>query len=133
MIADFKAVEVISLFVEDLEPARRFYTDLLGLAVAYEDNVSCVFKLDNLMINLLQTSETAELIIPLKPGGPDNGPRFMITVATADSNALFSELSARGVTFLNGPVDRPWGRRTAAFADPAGVVWEIAEDLSQHA
>ncbi|HPM51986.1 MAG TPA: hypothetical protein PK282_07100, partial [Rhodoglobus sp.] len=27
---------------------------------------------------------------------------------------------------LNGPVDRPWGIRTAAFADPAGHVWEIA-------
>jgi len=36
---------------------------------------------------------------------------------------------AHGVTLLNGPVDRPWGRRTAAFADPSGNVWEVAQIL----
>ena len=32
-----------------------------------------------------------------------------------------------GVDFLNGPIDRLWGRRTASFADPSGHVWEIAQ------
>jgi catechol 2,3-dioxygenase-like lactoylglutathione lyase family enzyme len=129
MIADFKAVEVISLFVEDLQSARHFYTGLLDLTVVYEDQVSCVVKLDNLMLNLLQASEASELVTPRQPGAAGDGPRFMITVATADANAMFSELSARGITFLNGPIDRPWGRRTAAFTDPAGIVWEIAQEL----
>jgi uncharacterized glyoxalase superfamily protein PhnB len=31
---------------------------------------------------------------------------------------------------LNGPIDRPWGRRTAAFADPAGHLWEVAQELA---
>jgi uncharacterized glyoxalase superfamily protein PhnB len=35
----------------------------------------------------------------------------------------------RGVVLLNGPVDRSWGKRTAAFVDPAGAVWEIAQDI----
>jgi lactoylglutathione lyase len=30
---------------------------------------------------------------------------------------------------LNGPVDRPWGVRTANFQDPAGHVWQIGQDL----
>lgn len=30
----------------------------------------------------------------------------------------------------NGPMNRPWGIRTAAFADPSGHVWEIAQELS---
>jgi uncharacterized glyoxalase superfamily protein PhnB len=38
-----------------------------------------------------------------------------------------SRLRAIGVELLNGPIDRPWGRRTAAFADPSGHVWEIAQ------
>jgi uncharacterized glyoxalase superfamily protein PhnB len=37
-----------------------------------------------------------------------------------------ADLTSRGVKLLNGPMDRPWGIRTAAFADPAGHVWEIA-------
>ena len=31
-----------------------------------------------------------------------------------------------GVELLNGPMDRPWGIRTASFKDPAGHIWEIA-------
>jgi uncharacterized glyoxalase superfamily protein PhnB len=26
-------------------------------------------------------------------------------------------------------IDRPWGVRTAAFADPEGHVWEVAADI----
>lgn len=40
-----------------------------------------------------------------------------------------AELAAKGVAFLNGPIERPWGRRTAACADPSGNVWEIAEEI----
>lgn len=34
-----------------------------------------------------------------------------------------------GVRVLNGPIDRPWGLRTASFTDPDGHVWELAEKL----
>ena len=30
---------------------------------------------------------------------------------------------------VDGPMDRPWGIRTAAFADPGGHIWEIAQTL----
>ena len=40
--------------------------------------------------------------------------------------AVFPRLTGLGVEFLNGPVDRPWGIRTASFRDPGGHVWEIA-------
>jgi uncharacterized glyoxalase superfamily protein PhnB len=33
------------------------------------------------------------------------------------------------VELINGPIDRPWGMRTACFADPDGHVWEIAQQL----
>jgi uncharacterized glyoxalase superfamily protein PhnB len=35
-------------------------------------------------------------------------------------------LGERGAELLNGPVDRPWGVRTASFRDPGGHIWEIA-------
>ena len=31
----------------------------------------------------------------------------------------------------NGPIDRVWGMRTAAFADPDGHVWEVAQQLAE--
>jgi uncharacterized glyoxalase superfamily protein PhnB len=33
------------------------------------------------------------------------------------------------VSLLNGPLDRPWGVRTATFTDPDGHIWEIAQEL----
>jgi uncharacterized glyoxalase superfamily protein PhnB len=29
---------------------------------------------------------------------------------------------------LSGPANREWGMRTATFADPAGHIWEIAQE-----
>lgn len=30
-----------------------------------------------------------------------------------------------------GPVDRPWGRRNAAFADPDGHIWQFGSDIPE--
>jgi lactoylglutathione lyase len=43
--------------------------------------------------------------------------------------ARCAELAALGVKLLNGPMDRPWGVRTASFSDPADYLWEIAQQL----
>jgi uncharacterized glyoxalase superfamily protein PhnB len=67
-----------------------------------------------------------ELVTPARVGGPDAGARAQLTLSVDDVDARCAELTARGVTLLNGPQDRPWGVRTAAFADPAGHVWELA-------
>jgi len=47
-----------------------------------------------------------------------------------DADAVCAELDRRGVALLNGPIDRPWGMRTACFADPDDHIWEIAQTLS---
>jgi lactoylglutathione lyase len=33
------------------------------------------------------------------------------------------------VELLNGPLNRPWGVRTASFTDPGGHIWEVAQEL----
>jgi uncharacterized glyoxalase superfamily protein PhnB len=48
-----------------------------------------------------------------------------------DADAVCADLKQRGVTLLNGPMDRSWGVRTAAFADPGGHIWEIAQQLPE--
>jgi lactoylglutathione lyase len=129
MIKALSEIEVITLFVEDLPAARAFYQDVFGLDVVYQDDVSAVVKLGALMINLLQAAEADELVEPAAVAGSGLGSRVLFTVKVDDTNAVCAELKQHGVELLNGPVDRPWGRRTAAFADPAGNVWEIAQDL----
>ncbi|MEU4390210.1 VOC family protein [Kribbella sp. NPDC023855] len=122
-----QGVSAITLFVEDFAECKRFYGEVFGLPVAHEDDVSAVYLFGELMVNLLSVSQAAELIDPAPVGGADAGRRFQLTIPVADVDALYAELTGRGVEFLNGPMDRPWGIRTAAFADPAGHVWEIAK------
>ena len=129
MIKELSELEVITLFVEDLKAARAFYQDVFGLKIIYEDDVSAVVKLKELMINLLHVSEAPGLIEPVAVAGPAAGSRLLLTVKVNDTNAVCAELERHGVKVLSGPVDRPWGRRTASFADPAGNVWEIAQEL----
>ncbi len=121
-----KALSTITLFVEDLATTRQFYLDVFGVPVVFEDDVSAVFGFGNVQVNLLQVTEAPELVEPATPGGPVAGPRFQLTVDVDDVDAVCARLRESGVELLNGPVDRPWGVRTAAFRDPAGHVWEIA-------
>jgi lactoylglutathione lyase len=125
------AIGAITLFTEDLARAKTFYQETFGLPVVYEDEDSAVFNFDDTLINLLKVSAAPELIAPGTVAGPQAGSRFQLTIGVDDVDAVCAELARRGVTLLNGPVDRPWGIRTASFTDPSGHIWEIAQDLPQ--
>jgi catechol 2,3-dioxygenase-like lactoylglutathione lyase family enzyme len=122
-----KGISNITLFVEDLPTTRRFYQDVFGLPVVFEDDDSCVFGFGNVQVNLLRISATDELIGPVVAAPPEAGVRFQFTIEVDDVDAMCAELTSRGVEFLSGPLDRPWGIRTASFRDPAGHIWEIAK------
>jgi uncharacterized glyoxalase superfamily protein PhnB len=87
--------------------------------------------LENLMINILRVERASTLVEPRAVAGAQAGARLLLTIAVDDANAVYEQLKRHGVAILNGPIDRPWGRRTVAFADPAGNVWEIAQILTQ--
>lgn len=130
-MSTYAELEVVTLFVEDVAAAKTFYVEVLGTEVLFADDGSAVVKLSNLLVNLLHVDNAPELVEPVAVGGPSIGPRALYTIRVEDADAAHADLVARGATFLNGPIDRPWGRRTAAFADPAGNVWEIAQVLSE--
>ena len=119
-------IGAITLFVEDLDAAKEFYGRVFGLPVMYEDENSAVFKFENTLINLLKTSAAVELIDPAPVANRDAGARAQFTLEVDDVDAMCAELAERGVELLNGPLDRPWGIRTASFRDPGGHIWEIA-------
>ncbi|MCW6005112.1 VOC family protein [Micromonospora sp. CPCC 205371] len=129
MIKGLNEIEVITLFVDDLASTGAFYTDVFGLPVVFRDDVSIVVRLGPAMINLLERERAPELVAPSSVVSNEAGVRALFTIKVADVDLICAELERHGVRLLNGPVDRPWGRRTAAFADPAGNVWEVAQIL----
>lgn len=116
-----------TLFEEDLAAARDFYKRVFELKPVFEDDNSCVFKIGSVLINLLKTDAAHELVAPGEVASPKTGSRAVYTIHVDDVDLLCEKLSDRGVRLLNGPMDRPWGIRTASFEDPGGHVWEIAK------
>ena len=120
------SIGAVTLFVEDLPASKAFYSDVFGLELRFEDQDSAVFELGGTLLNLLDVAAAPELVDPAPVAPPDSGVRLQFTVQVDDVDAACSELRRRGVELLSGPVDRPWGPRTASFRDPSGHVWEIA-------
>ena len=121
-----QGIAAITLFAEDLVSMKAFYREVFGLPVVFETEDSAVFRFGQTLINLLLIREAPGLIQPARVATPDACSRFQFTIEVEDVDSMCAELKRRGVTLLNGPMDRPWGIRTASFRDPAGHIWEIA-------
>jgi len=129
MSAPLQSIDAITLFVEDPKRSKRFYEEVFGLPVIYEDDNSAVFRFENTVVNLLAVSEAPGLIDPGAVAGPEAGSRFVLSIWVDDTDAVCEQLAARSVALLNGPMNRDWGKRTASFADPDGHIWEVAQDI----
>lgn len=126
-------VGAITLFVASAQRSKSFYGNVFELEPVYEDEVSTVFKFGHTLVNLLELQAARELVAPADIGAEETRSRFQLTIWVEDADAVSAELQARGVTLVNGPIDREWGVRTACFADPDGHLWEIAQNLAPSA
>lgn len=122
-----KGIFAITLFVEDLETTKAFYQKVFDLPIFFEGDTSAVFKFGDTLINLLKITEADELIEHANVASREAGSRSVFTLQVDDVDAMCAELDKRGVKLLNGPMNRPWGIRTASFRDPGGHIWEIAK------
>lgn len=122
-------LECVTLFVDDLSRARTFYEAVFEARPIYSDAVCSVIGLGGIMVNLLQETEAPQLVQPVVPAASSAGPRMLMTIRADDVDEACAKLRQSGIDLVNGPIDRPWGRRTAAFSDPCGHMWEIAQEI----
>jgi len=119
-------VGAITLFSDDPQRAKEFYARAFAATPILEDETSVLFRFDNTMINLVDARSAGAMIAPATVG---TGSRLQLTIFVDSADAAIELLRGRGVELLNGPIDRPWGQRTAAFADPDGHIWEVAQNI----
>jgi hypothetical protein len=100
---------------------------VFDLPVDYEDDHSAVFKCRGILIHLLKINAVREFLEPAQVAGRQAGSRLVLALHGEDVDALWIELSARGVELLNTSFDRSWKIRTASFMVPAGSIWGIAK------
>jgi catechol 2,3-dioxygenase-like lactoylglutathione lyase family enzyme len=124
-----KSIGAITLFVEDAARSSSFYQNVFALKPMLEEETDVMFRLENTMLFLTESSQADRMIAPAVVGAPGNGPRHVFAIIVDDVDAVCAELARKSVPLLNGPEDREWGMRTANFQDPDGYVWEIATEL----
>ena len=104
--------------------SRRFYRDVLGLAVYREfgppEDPGVVFFLGS---GLLEVSGRAD--------GPP-GPSVMIWLQVRDVHAEHERLAAAGVGILRAPAAEPWGLTEMWIEDPDGLRIVLVEIPADH-
>jgi catechol 2,3-dioxygenase-like lactoylglutathione lyase family enzyme len=108
----------------DLNQARVFYEQTLGLRMIEQNDFACVFDANGTMLRVTAVAEVA------RPGYTVLGWRV------ADIAAMVRGLTAKGVGFLrhdgmdqdeNGIWTTPGGDQVAWFADPDGNVLSLTQ------
>jgi catechol 2,3-dioxygenase-like lactoylglutathione lyase family enzyme len=108
----------------DLDRARRFYEQVLGLRVTGHNAFACVLDANGTMLRVTAVPEVS-------PAG-----YTVVGWRVTDIAAVVRELIARGVTFLrydgmnqdkHGIWTTPGGDRVAWFADPDGNTLSLTQ------
>lgn len=114
-------IGAVRIFTADIDTARTFYNEKLGLTLLHHDDETAIFDTGQakLIVEAADPStvEEAELI-----------GRFTGFSFTVDSVAeWFSTLRAKGVSFDGFPEAQEWGGALAFFYDPDGNVLTLVE------
>jgi catechol 2,3-dioxygenase-like lactoylglutathione lyase family enzyme len=95
--------------VRDLERARRFYVDYLGLAVLADSGGYL----------RLGGGDGFHMGLEERPAGSVGAVGIEIVVRVTDVDAMAARLRAAGID-ITEPADQPWGARHAWLHDPDG-------------
>jgi uncharacterized glyoxalase superfamily protein PhnB len=132
-------INVLTLAVDDLERALKFYRDGLGLPsegiIATEfvgdttkpSGAIALFELDGGLILALYPRTELAKDANCKQGAP-NATEFSLgyIVSSKDEvDALLQKAKAAGATVTDDPHDRPWGIYSGYFQDLDGHLWEV--------
>ncbi len=105
-------VDFVGFLTEDLQRAKRFYTEVLGLAVESEGEHDLELALGQVTLDVFDPSSIGQGFAPSSAG-------FALRVADVD--AARAELEAKGVVFDGDTLETSVCKQ-AWFKDPDGNV-----------
>ena len=127
-------ISIITIGVDDLERAVRFYRDGLGfptrgiVGTEYEHGAVAFFDLVN--GQKLAVWARKDLAHEAKVSlGPRSATEFSLghlVRSKAEVDALIDQATRAGAVVTDPPHDAFWGGYSGSFQDPDGHLWEIA-------
>jgi len=129
-----QAIGLVSLVVRDYDEAIAFYVGVLGFTLLEDSPVSEQSKRwvvvappgsteSRLLLARASTAEQAARI------GNQTGGRVSLFLYTDDFNRDYGNYKNKGVVFVRGPKDEPYGT-VAVFRDLYGNLWDLLEPKS---
>lgn len=122
-------ISFVTLAVDDLDAARRFYVDGLGwpLALHVAGEVAMIRVGERQVLSLWATDGFEGEVGPVRRG-PGLAPVTLAhNVATpAEVDAVLALAGTAGASEVAPAQERDWGGYSGYFADPDGFRWEIA-------
>jgi uncharacterized protein len=120
-------ISFVTLGVQDLERATRFYADVLRLPRIPTPPEVSFFEMGRTWLALYPRE-----LLAADAGVPAEGSGFRgFTLAhnvrsAAEVDRLLAEVAAAGGRLVKPGGRADWGGYTGYFADPDGVLWEVA-------
>ncbi|ABM12869.1 MULTISPECIES: VOC family protein [Mycolicibacterium] len=119
-------VSLITLGVDDLVRARRFYEQGLGWVPKAAPEGVVFYQLPGIALALFGRDDLAQ-DAHMPVDGRFSGITIAINQRTeADVDAVLAQAKAAGATILKPAEKVFWGGYSGYFADPDGHVWEVA-------
>ena len=121
-------ISLVTLGVQDLPRAVRFYRDGLGwpMSSVGGDEVAFFHTGGAVLALYPRVLLAADANLPASGSG-FGGITLAHNVASRELvDAVLAEAAAAGGTILKPAVDAEWGGYTGYFADPDGYPWEVA-------
>jgi hypothetical protein len=117
----------VTLGVRDLERSIHFYTDVLGLKRLNDHPEVAFFELGRTWLALFPRH-----LLAADAGVPNDGsgfPGFSLAHnvrSPEEVDELLRQVGAAGAKIVKPAQQANWGGRTGYFADPDGLLWEVA-------
>lgn len=119
-------LSLVTLGVEDVERARRFY-EALGWRAGFANEEVTFFQLGGMVLSLWDRAAMAK---DMRREGAPRGPGDVCLAHNVRSreavDAVMADAVAAGAALLRPAHDTEWGGCSGYFADPDGHGWEVA-------
>jgi catechol 2,3-dioxygenase-like lactoylglutathione lyase family enzyme len=133
-----KQITTVNVWVHDQDEALAFYTDKLGMELREDVTVPEMGNFRWLTVGI--PGQDVSIVLMAVPGAPvfDDETRDQLKsvvakgaagglfFSTDDVRASYEEMKAKGVEFVQEPVEQPYGI-DAGFRDPSGNHMRMAQ------
>ena len=125
-------IDMIGIVTSNFQEMKEFYTSTLGFSVTLELEQFVEFSHEGVRFAISTSSVMAETTKQDSYNNQKSGHSFELAFRVNSPNDVDTEyqtLITKGATPIASPEDKPWGQRTAFFADPDGNIHEVFADL----